>query len=52
MLEVQIAELHDAMAQPTYYQGGGDRIASDAAKLTELEESLASAYARWEELDG
>ncbi len=50
-LEQQIAELHQSMGDPTYFQQGGDVIAADAAKLSELETSLAEAYRRWEELD-
>ncbi len=50
-LESQIAVLHDSMADPDYFHSGGERIAADAAKLKELEENLATAYARWEELD-
>lgn len=50
-LEQQIADLHAAMAEPDYYQTGGDKIAADAAQLATAEEELASAYLRWEELE-
>ena len=50
-LEGAIADLHEAMGDPSYYQQAGEKIASEAAKLAELEESLAKAYARWEELE-
>ncbi len=49
-IESQIASLHDSMADPDYFQSGGERIAADAAKLKELEESLATAFTRWEKL--
>ncbi|WP_147872035.1 ATP-binding cassette domain-containing protein [Stieleria maiorica] len=50
-LEQQIAALHAAMAEPSYYQSGGDKIAADAAQLASAEEELAAAYQRWEELE-
>ncbi|MCO8125114.1 ATP-binding cassette domain-containing protein [Stieleria sp. TO1_6] len=50
-LEQQIADLHQAMADPEYYQSAGDRIATDAAKLSKAESELAAAYQRWEDLE-
>ncbi|QDT02764.1 ABC transporter ATP-binding protein uup [Rubripirellula lacrimiformis] len=50
-LESDIATINSVMAEPDYYQKGGDKIASDAAKLKELQQELATAYARWEELE-
>ncbi|KAA5546357.1 ATP-binding cassette domain-containing protein [Roseiconus nitratireducens] len=50
-LEQQIAQWHAVMADPAYYQGGGDKIASDAAKLAEAESELAQAFERWEQLE-
>ncbi len=50
-LEQQIAALHAAMAEPSYYQSGGDKIAADAAQLAAAEDELAAAYLRWEELE-
>ena len=49
--ETEIEKLHEAMGDPGYFQQPGDQIAKDAAKLKELEESLANAFARWEELE-
>jgi ATP-binding cassette subfamily F protein uup len=49
-IEAQIEAMHQSMADPEYYQQGGDTIASDATKLKSLETDLATAYARWEEL--
>ena len=51
-LESQIAALHEAMADPEYYQQSGDAITADAEKLKSLEQELADTYARWEELEG
>jgi ATP-binding cassette subfamily F protein uup len=50
-LESAIEQLHLAMGEPAYYQQPGEKIAAEAAKLAELEASLAKAYARWEELE-
>lgn len=50
--EKSIAKLHEAMAEPGYYQLGGDKIAEDAASLKELESNLAAAFERWEQLEG
>ncbi len=51
-LESDIAAINEKLADPGYFQGGGDHIAKDAAKLAKLQESLTAAYARWEELEG
>ncbi len=50
-LESQIAQLHEEMAGPDYYQQGGDQLATDAEKLKQLENDLAQKFARWEELE-
>lgn len=50
-LESDIAAMHQTMAEPEYYQQGGDTIASDAARLKTLEDELAQAYERWEILE-
>jgi ATP-binding cassette subfamily F protein uup len=50
-LETDIAEHHQQMADPNYYQQPGDKIAADAARLSEIEASLEAAYARWETLE-
>ena len=39
------------MAQPDFYQKPGPEIASAQAELKKFEEELATAYARWEELE-
>lgn len=50
-LEAQLGELHDAMADPTLYQQGGDKIAELKARTTSIETELPKLYARWEELE-
>ncbi|MBF0294132.1 MAG: ABC transporter ATP-binding protein, partial [Magnetococcales bacterium] len=50
-LEEEQKQRHDAMADPAYYRHSPDRIAQDHARLTALEEELATAYQRWEELE-
>ncbi|WP_417735729.1 ATP-binding cassette domain-containing protein [Rosistilla oblonga] len=51
-LEGQIAEVHQTIADPSFYQGPGERIAEEQRKLKDLEQKLADTYARWEELEG
>lgn len=50
-LENDIAEMHKAMADPDFFQQPGDQIASQQARLKDLEDQLAEAYQRWQELD-
>jgi ATP-binding cassette subfamily F protein uup len=50
-LEAQIAELHTAMADPQFYKQPADRLATEQAKLKQLEEGLTAAMLRWEELE-
>ncbi|QDT08480.1 ATP-binding cassette domain-containing protein [Planctomycetes bacterium K23_9] len=50
-LESQIAKLHEEMADPDYFQQGGDKIAVDAEKLKQIENTLSQKFARWEELE-
>jgi ATP-binding cassette subfamily F protein uup len=49
--ESKIAALHREMAEPRFYQQPGTQIATEQARLKELEEQLAAAYHRWEELE-
>ena len=49
--EAEIAALHGEMADPQFYQQPGARIAAEQARLKQLEEQLAAAYHRWEELE-
>ncbi|MCC9602752.1 ATP-binding cassette domain-containing protein [Stieleria sp. JC731] len=49
--ETKIAEMHTMMADPAYYQSGGDKVANDAVQLKSLESELQEYYTRWEELE-
>lgn len=51
-LETEIEQLHREMAEADFYQQGGEQIAAKSAQLRALEEDLANAYQRWEELEG
>jgi ATP-binding cassette subfamily F protein uup len=51
-LEAARAELHDAMADPSFYRQDGGAIAVAKARLEAIEGELASAYERWESLEG
>ena len=50
-LETQISAIHEAMADPSFYQQDGDTIASEQEKLSSLNKELETSYARWEELE-
>jgi ATP-binding cassette subfamily F protein uup len=50
-LETEIASLHQEMARPDFYQQSGETIAGQHARLKLLDEQLAAAYARWQELE-
>jgi len=39
------------MAEPQFYQQAGSQIAAEQTRLEQLEEQLAAAYLRWEELE-
>jgi ATP-binding cassette subfamily F protein uup len=51
-LEAARADLHDAMADPSFYRQDGGAIADAKARLEAIEGELASAYERWEALEG
>jgi ATP-binding cassette subfamily F protein uup len=51
-LESQIGSLHEAMAQGDFYQQPRDKIAQQQSHLKDLESQLATAYKRWQELEG
>ena len=50
-LEEKIAALHEVMANPDFYQRPGEQIAKQQQRLSELNEQLQTAYARWETLE-
>jgi ATP-binding cassette subfamily F protein uup len=49
-MEREQRELHERLADPAFYRGGGDEIAASHSRLQALEGELAVAYERWEEL--
>ena len=51
-LERQVADIHEEMAAQGFYQQQRDAIVATSDRLRRLEEELAAAYARWEELEG
>lgn len=50
-LEADIAAMHEAMGQPTYFQKPADQITADAKTLNSLENDLATSFQRWETLE-
>jgi len=50
-LEGAIRALHEAMAQPDYYQHPSEHIAQGQADLKRFDAELAAAYKRWEALE-
>jgi len=51
LLEQEQTELYRQLADPEFYRGGGDRIAPARIRVDTLQQELAEAYARWEELE-
>jgi ABC transport system ATP-binding/permease protein len=49
-IEKEIAELHQEMSLPQFYQQPGEQIAQSQRHLKDLEERLAKSYQRWDEL--
>ncbi len=50
-LEAEIAAIHIQMAETSFYQQSRDKISAKQSELKKLEESLATAFTRWEELE-
>ncbi|MEM9352430.1 MAG: ATP-binding cassette domain-containing protein [Planctomycetota bacterium] len=50
-LDSKLAALHATMAQPEFYKQSSSEIAKKQAELRELDQQLADAYKRWEELE-
>jgi ATP-binding cassette subfamily F protein uup len=50
-LDAEIAQLHDEMARPDFYQQPQPLIVERSTRLKDLDGKLAAAYARWEELE-
>ena len=49
-LEAEQSALVEKMAEPAFYQNGGNATVEVTARLGALEAELAAAFARWEEL--
>jgi ATP-binding cassette subfamily F protein uup len=50
-LEAEQRALAEAMSGPEYHKRGGEQMRKDAARATEIEQSLEAAFERWMELD-
>ena len=50
-LEADIHELAAAMADPSFYQQDSAEITQVVNQLKEMQDELAQAYHRWEELE-
>ena len=50
-LDAAISDLHADMAQPEFYKQTSSEIARKQALLKDLDQQLAAAYRRWEELE-
>jgi ATP-binding cassette subfamily F protein uup len=50
-LESTREELHEAMADPAFYRREAAEIVEARARIDALEQALAQAFARWEELE-
>lgn len=50
-LELEIAQIHETMADPGFYQNPGDQIAKTTQQLESLQSELSNAFERWEELE-
>ena len=51
-LEEEQETLHQKMADPAFYQQGGEGVTEATARLEAVEAELAEAYGRWEALEG
>ncbi len=51
-LEQEQARLAAAMSEPAFFRGPAEAISDAQQQLADLEAELATAYARWEELEG
>ena len=51
VLEAELGQIHQVMADPAFYRKEPAEIIQAKAQLTSLENDLAEAYRRWEELE-
>ncbi len=50
-LEAEQETLQQQMADPAFYQNGGDEVATATERFKEIEQQLEAAYERWEALE-
>ena len=50
-IEAEIASLHETMADPAFYQQPSEAITKVSEQLKTLNDQLAAAYERWEQLE-
>jgi ATP-binding cassette subfamily F protein uup len=50
-LEQEKNELFTRMSDPAFYRAAGDKVAATRQRIADIEKELATAYARWEELE-
>ncbi len=50
-LESEQEDIHQKLADPAFYQSGGDEVSSITERLNEIEQLLVTQYDRWETLE-
>jgi ATP-binding cassette subfamily F protein uup len=50
-LEAEQQQLHQTMADPSFYRDSGRKVVEIQARLGSLEQELSDAYERWEQLE-
>ena len=50
-LDAEHQQIIAAMADPAFYRTSGDKVSSTTARLAVVEQELAAAYKRWDELE-
>ena len=50
-LETEQQQLHETLADPSFYRQAGPQIAETKSRLSAVDDELLKAYARWEELE-
>ena len=50
-LETEVRNIHQEMSNPAFYKQSGEEIARQTSTLRQLEQQVATAYQRWEELE-
>jgi len=50
-LEADLAALHEQMADPAFFERGGNKITAAKVRLKQLEADIASGYERWGALE-